>query len=188
MSTPGGRPDDVSGHASETACHATCLLLGEDGVLLRGPAGAGKSTLCLECLDRADAVGGHARLVGDDRVRLSRRNGRIIARPHPALEGLIEIRGLGIRRLASSARAVVVRLVVDLVEARARMPDEPETATLLTVALPLLVLARDRPREYLVRQALSALCAGRSGPGPLDGSVAWRTQFAANGMIEPAAP
>ena len=41
-----------------------------------------------------------ARLVGDDRVHRRAAGGRLLVRPAPALAGLIEVRGLGIRRLA----------------------------------------------------------------------------------------
>lgn len=158
--------------AGQTTAHATCLVLGEDGVLIRGPAGAGKSSLCLDLLDHADATSRHARLVGDDRVRLSLCHGRIVARPHPAVAGLIEIRGLGIRRLARTAEAAVIRLVVDLVEERPRLPAAaPTPETMLGVALPRLVLERGQPRAYVIRQALAAMRQ--------EGSVSSRTHSAA---------
>ena len=157
--------------------HASCVLLGEAGVLVRGAAGAGKSSLCLALLDRAALEGRHARLVGDDRIRIEARHGRLVARPHPALAGLVEIRGHGIRRLAAFAEAAVLRLVVDLVEAGERLPAAaPATACLLGLALPRLALERHQPREYLIREALRE--AGADG-------VAMRTHPAA---LVPGAP
>lgn len=142
---------------SETV-HATCLVLGEAGILIRGAAGAGKSSLALELLDHADAAGRHARLVGDDRVRLSRHHGRVVARPNPALCRLIEIRGLGVRRLAQAAQAAVVRLVVDLVVETPRLPERgAEDAAILGVRLTRVVLERRQPRAYVIRQALAAM-------------------------------
>ncbi|GEP09153.1 HPr kinase/phosphorylase [Methylobacterium gnaphalii] len=150
----GSRQDTASG----LTCHATCLVLGEDGVLIRGPAGSGKSSLCLKLLDHADMVGRHARLVADDRVRLTVRHGRIVARPHPAIAGLIELRGLGIRRVADIAPAAVIRLVVDLVEECPRLPeDAAEPATILGICLPSLRLEPRQPRAYVIRQALTAM-------------------------------
>jgi serine kinase of HPr protein (carbohydrate metabolism regulator) len=62
-------------------------------------------------------------LVGDDRLLLHAEGGRIIARPAVELEGLIEIRGLGIRRCDFVALAAI-GLVVDLAsEDAARMPE-----------------------------------------------------------------
>ena len=52
-------------------------------------------------------------LVGDDRVYLQARDGRLWVRPAPELAGLIEVRGLGIRRV-DHADSAIVGLVVDL--------------------------------------------------------------------------
>ncbi|SFK47652.1 HPr kinase/phosphorylase [Methylorubrum salsuginis] len=153
----------MSDPTASLTVHASCVLLGEAGVLVRGPAGSGKSSLCLALLDRADLEGRHAALVGDDRIRLEAYHGRLVARPHPALAGLIEIRGHGIRRLAAHAEAAVLRLVVDLVETAERMPAEPvATERLLGVSLPRLSLAGGQPREYLIREALDASVAVRT--------------------------
>ncbi len=163
-----GGPD---GAVPRETVHASCVLLDEAGVLIRGASGSGKSALCLTLLDRFFSEGRHGRLVGDDRVLLEAHHGRVVARPHPALAGLIEIRGLGIRRLAAHAPAARLRLVVDLVEAGERLPAEAETtALLLGVALPRLSLEPLHPREYLIREAL----AGSAGAG-----VAMRTHPAA---------
>ncbi|KQQ25057.1 serine kinase [Methylobacterium sp. Leaf123] len=147
--------------------HASCVLLDEAGVLIRGPSGSGKSALCLALLDRFFLEGRHARLVGDDRIRLEAHHGRLVARPHPALAGLIEIRGLGLRRLAKHSPAAVLRLVVDLVAEAERLPDTTATATLLGVALPRLALEPRHPREYLIREALRAGVAMRTHPAAL---------------------
>ena len=65
-----------------------------------------------------------ARLVGDDRIALAAAHGRLLARPAQALAGLIEVRGLGIRRLAHEPVAVV-GLVVDLAGPEAeRLPGD----------------------------------------------------------------
>jgi HPr kinase/phosphorylase len=93
--------------------HANALLLGETGVLLRGATGAGKSTLSYELIARARLQGQFAALIGDDRLTLANCNGRLIARPHPAIEGAIELRGLGIAAVPFEP-AGVIRCVVDL--------------------------------------------------------------------------
>jgi HPr kinase/phosphorylase len=121
--------------------HASAVLVGARAVLIRGPAGAGKSRLALALIQAAD--GGlltFARLVGDDRIELAACHGRIVARPAPALAGLIEVRGLGIRRLDHEPVAVV-GLVVDVgvVEAE-RLPgaaeQEVEVAGIILPRLP----------------------------------------------------
>ena len=95
-----------------TALHATCLVIGEAGVLLRGPSGAGKSTLARRLISAALRDGRYASLVGDDRVRLEAVSGRLVARPHPAIVGRLEFRGVGLTTVAHEP-GTVVRLIVD---------------------------------------------------------------------------
>jgi HPr kinase/phosphorylase len=83
--------------------HASCAARDGVGVLLLGPTGSGKSDLTLRLLDRGFM------LVADDRVEIEEG----VARPPPALAGLLEVRGLGILRLpyVSSVRlALAVEL------------------------------------------------------------------------------
>jgi serine kinase of HPr protein (carbohydrate metabolism regulator) len=94
--------------------HASAVLVGARAVLIRGPSGSGKSRLALSLLQGA-AAGAlpFARLVADDRVHAQMHHGRLILRPAPALAGLLEIRGVGIRRFPFEP-AAVARWVVDL--------------------------------------------------------------------------
>jgi len=103
--------------------HASAVLVGERAVLIRGPSGSGKSRLAFDLIlaGRSGQLP-RAILVGDDRVHLATSAGNLIVRPAPELAGLIEIRGLGIRRVEHVSEAVV-GLVVDLAAADAdRMP------------------------------------------------------------------
>ena len=78
--------------------HASCVLVGARAVLIRGPAGSGKSRLVLALIDAARAgVAPFSRLVSDDRVALIATHGRLIASAPDTIRGLIEVRGLGIR-------------------------------------------------------------------------------------------
>lgn len=107
--------------------HASAVVFGEAGILIRGPSGAGKSSLAMSLLSLAAQVGRFARLVGDDRIELSRHGGRLVARGHAAIQGMIELRGQGIVRLPYEL-AVVLRLVVDLLPLKqlARYPADTE--------------------------------------------------------------
>jgi HPr kinase/phosphorylase len=126
-----------------TTVHASAVLAGARAVLIRGPSGSGKSRLALSLIE---AAGGgtlrFARLIGDDRVYLEAADGRLLVRPAQALAGLIEIRGVGIRKLPYEPSAVV-GLVVDLAAADAeRLPDtERQYAVIAGVTLPRLAVA-----------------------------------------------
>jgi HPr kinase/phosphorylase len=122
--------------------HGTCVALkhgrGWRGVLLRGPSGAGKSDVALRVLE----AGG--RLVADDQTHLAKIGHRLVATPPKTLHGLVEVRGLGIVKLAAGqlqAHAPLL-LLVDLVPAIEveRLP-EPAHEKILGIDLPRLALA-----------------------------------------------
>jgi HPr kinase/phosphorylase len=100
--------------ARARSVHASAVLVGDRAVLIRGPSGAGKSRLAFDLIlaGRSGQVP-TAVLVGDDRVHLDTAGKQLWVRPAPDLAGLIEIRGLGIRRCDFAGEAVV-GLVVDL--------------------------------------------------------------------------
>lgn len=93
--------------------HATCVRIGEAGLLLRGASGAGKSDIAyrLICEAREEEV---VRLVADDQVCLTDSGSGVMASAPPELAGLLELRGLGLVHLQTSATARIV-LVVELV-------------------------------------------------------------------------
>lgn len=134
--------------ASPVTVHASCVLVGEQGVLIRGASGAGKSHLAFALIlaGRTGAIP-PTLLVADDRVMLERRadpqsaggGDRLVAFTPPPLAGLIEIRGLGIRRLPYAAQATIA-LVVDLgAQDSARMPsDESLSVEMDGIILPRL--------------------------------------------------
>ncbi|HEV7872755.1 MAG TPA: HPr kinase/phosphatase C-terminal domain-containing protein [Enterovirga sp.] len=137
--------------------HASCVIVGEAGILIRGASGSGKSTLARELLDSAEASGLFARLVCDDRVALSHKHGRIIARTVAPIAGRLEIRGFGIVDRAWEP-AAVVRLVVDCGVAPRRMPDAVGLQTdVCGVTLPRVAVESGRDSAGLVLTRLRAL-------------------------------
>ncbi len=130
--------------AADTASvHASAVLAGRSAILIRGPAGAGKSRLAMAVIQAAKCgLIAFARLVADDRVELTSAHGRLLARPAKALAGLIEVRGLGIRRLDYEPVAVI-GLVVDLAISEAeRLPREVERQIVIAgIRLPRLAVA-----------------------------------------------
>jgi HPr kinase/phosphorylase len=81
--------------------HGSCAARDGAGALLLGPPGAGKSDLVLRLVDRGWA------LVADDQVQL---HGRTASAP-PSLAGLLEVRGLGLLRLAHAVSAELALVV-----------------------------------------------------------------------------
>ncbi len=169
-----------SAPTSGETIHATCVAFGARGVLLLGPSGSGKSDLALRAIfDQG------AKLVADDRVRLTRRGQRLIASPPPeaaaaGLVGAIESYGLGILGLATAQRraSVPLLLAVALVPPGdvERLPGNWQTAAALEnsegferlgLALPLLRLAPFESSAALkLRLALHNVrlaAGGRSG-------------------------
>lgn len=149
--------------------HASCVAFGADGVLIRGASGSGKSTLALDLVRWARSERRFGRLVADDRVRVEAVSGRLVASPPAALAGLVEIRGVGVVA-APSLSAVVVRLVVDLVDAPERLPAPEELRTILAgITLPrLAVAARSAAARPLASQAIAHhLSEGRCGSSAL---------------------
>ncbi len=133
--------------AFASTVHASAVLVGARAVLIRGPPGSGKSRLALDLIE-AGRTGALplARLVADDRVYLEPTGGRLLARPAEALAGLIEVRGVGLRRVAHEPSAVV-GLVVDLAAADAdRLPDTARRRTAVEgIELPRLAVASGAP-------------------------------------------
>jgi serine kinase of HPr protein (carbohydrate metabolism regulator) len=136
--------------------HASAVLIGSKAALIRGPSGSGKSRLAWDLLQAAaqgTAQGAlpFARLVADDRAHVETLGGRLLVRPAQALAGLIEIHGLGIRRLPFEPIAAV-GLVIDLAASdAARLPDPAAgQATIEGTALPRLAVAAGMPAIGLV--------------------------------------
>lgn len=141
---------------ARSTIHASAVLVGARAVLIRGPSGSGKSRLAFDLISAA--AGGRlpfARLVADDRVELEAAGGRLLVRPAPALAGLIEVRGLGIRRLPSEAVAVV-GLVIDLAAADTQRLPAPEqfVAVIENIQLARIAVA---PGEAALRLVIAAL-------------------------------
>lgn len=126
--------------------HASAVLIGARAVLIRGPSGAGKSRLAWDLINSAPDTIPFARLVADDRAFVEARHGRLLVRPAPELAGLVEVRGLGIRRLPYEPIAVV-GLVVDLAASDADRlpPHEALKATIGSITLPRLPVPTSDP-------------------------------------------
>ena len=114
--------------------HASCVAAGRRGILLLGPSGLGKSDLALRLIDRG------ARLVADDRCDVWRQDGALWCRPPEALEGKLEVRGIGIVEQPFAA-PVPLALAVRLADRYDRMPNPGEVETVAGHPLPALRLS-----------------------------------------------
>ncbi|WP_343561139.1 HPr kinase/phosphorylase [Kiloniella sp. b19] len=134
------------------------------GVLLRGESGSGKSDLALRCLERG------AVLVADDQVGLALRNETVIASAPTNLQGLLEVRGLGIIRLEQSLERVELVGVADLQDPNEqrdveRMPDfskAGQRVSFLGCSLPKLEIRAFEASAALKLEIYAGFCAALS--------------------------
>jgi serine kinase of HPr protein (carbohydrate metabolism regulator) len=146
--------------------HATGLVLGTTGVILRGPSGAGKSLLAIELIDEWELRGQEARLVSDDRIDIEATRSGLVMYAPKAIEGLIELRGRGIVSRPFVAKAPL-HLVVDMVDTLERMVEEDALVTeldgVLIARCPVPRAGRidSRHQVLLIREALRALSPGK---------------------------
>lgn len=134
--------------------HASCVAIGNKGVLLLGKSGAGKSDLALRLID------GGAKLVADDRTILFVKDGALHAKAPDAIRGLLEIRGVGIVELPVRSQ-VRLALAVMLGREGARLPQprfyRMPSAEKPNTMLPQIALdARFASSPAKVRAALTA--------------------------------
>lgn len=104
-----------------THIYASCVEKNGRGILLRGHAGAGKSSFTLSLINRGMS------LVGDDQIRINNTDGKLIARPAENIKGLLEVRGIGILNLNYSESCEIV-YVINLVPGyhSERLPENQE--------------------------------------------------------------
>ena len=138
--------------------HANCVVLGESGVLIRGPSGSGKSRLSHALVALAESRGHFGRLVGDDRIGIRVAGGRLIASGHPAIAGQIELRGSGIIGIPFEKQAVI-RLLADLRPSlEERMPEDAKTVdNLFGISVRRIIVTPECTERILAAVGLGSL-------------------------------
>jgi len=132
--------------------HATTIAINGEGVLIRGPAGSGKSDLGLRLID------GGAVLVADDYTKIENIDDKIFVSPPEPISGMMEIRGVGVVQMGTIGK-VTLALIVDLVrhELIERLP-EHHTEEIMGIDIPLIELDPFEPSATAkVRMALRAI-------------------------------
>lgn len=119
--------------AEDRLVHASCVACRGRAILIIGPSGSGKSDLALRLIDRG------ARLVSDDQTLVTLENGRLLASPPRTIQGLVEVRGLGLRTTEWEAQ-VPLALAIELGAEVERYPLEPRVLTVSGIDLPLVRL------------------------------------------------
>ncbi|HKH01623.1 MAG TPA: HPr kinase/phosphatase C-terminal domain-containing protein [Bradyrhizobium sp.] len=156
--------------ADGATVHASAVLVENQAVLIRGPSGAGKSRLAFDLIlaGRAGQIP-KAVLIGDDRVHLYASKGQLVVRPARELAGLIEIRGLGIRR-CEFVNEAVVGLVVDLFanDAERLPPPEALHALVSGVEIPRIPVGSNFSAFPIVVAALTMAASSSSATSLAD--------------------
>jgi HPr kinase/phosphorylase len=144
--------------APEETIHASCVVIGEAGVLIRGRSGSGKSTLAREMVLHTLQADRFGCLVSDDRTRIRAEHGRLLGNPVEPLAGHLEIHGLGIVRQPYEPSAVI-RLVIDLAEDPPRFP-EPDAGNIVLcgVMLPRIRMRAGASFASIALGRLSGIC------------------------------
>ena len=116
--------------------HASFVLWRNKGILFKGKSGSGKSELSLKFIENKGAV-----LVADDVVVLETRKNRLFGRAPENIQGLLEIRNVGISRYEFVTEAEV-SLLVNLVENKQNLERLPKNKfeNILGVEIPVIDL------------------------------------------------
>ncbi len=112
--------------------HASCVSYFGKGILIRGKSGLGKSDLALRLIMDKGCM-----LIGDDRIDIFAKRGKLKAYGIKTIANMLEVRGVGLAHFPSK-KSAEVHLVVDLVKDSAdieRLP-EPEFEELEGVQIP----------------------------------------------------
>ncbi len=143
-----------------TVIRGSCVAFYQQGLLLRGESGAGKSDLALRLLD-AGAV-----LVADDYVAVEPADGGLNAKAPEAIRGLLEVRGLGILSGFETATARLVAVVDLVAPANVDRHPEPGQTQILGVPLPCFRFAPFEASAAAKVRVAVALATGKLKRSP----------------------
>ena len=114
--------------------YATAICIEGKAILLIGESGSGKSDLALRLIMNKNAV-----LIADDRVDVNNMNGVLKASCPQNIQGLLEVRGVGICKMPFAAEADV-KMAVRLVAAETEIERIPEKETIVICGIKVPVI------------------------------------------------
>jgi len=150
--------------APQITLHASCVALKDDGILILGAPGTGKSDLALRLIDEPGYGAGdeliRGRLVVDDQTVIERRGDALYGSSPKAIAGLLEIRGQGIVAFDTLAevRLVLVVRLTPAIEIE-RLPEDTQIYRVAGVALPEIAI--DPTKVTAAARIRAALTAPR---------------------------
>ena len=115
--------------------HGTSVAIENNGILIIGKSGKGKSDLALRLIDSG------ATLIADDiTVCVSKKN-KIFLYPDEQIKGIIEIRGVGLMKV-QYIEGIELKLVIDLNSKNLdRLPKKSEKKNIMGIKLPIIFLS-----------------------------------------------
>ncbi|RYE02001.1 MAG: aldolase [Sphingomonadales bacterium] len=119
---------------SSEAVQAACVAVDGRGVLIECRGGDARVDMALRLIDRG------AVLVAGQQTVCLRQDGQLLASAPSGAGGRIEIAGLGAVEMAHAAR-VPVDLLIVLLDAAPRFPDDKRTRSIAGVEVPVLALS-----------------------------------------------
>ncbi|MEG2328542.1 HPr(Ser) kinase/phosphatase [Anaerorhabdus sp.] len=151
--------------------HGVLLSVYGKGVLITGESGMGKSEIALELIRR-----GHV-LIADDRVDIAKIHNTLVGKSPELLEGMLEIRGIGIIDVAKmfGASSLLTKDNVDVVIKLEKYNDskdyarvgieEDEFTSILEIEVPTIVLPvkEGRSMAVLVESAVTNFALKQAG-------------------------
>ncbi|MEM7687933.1 MAG: HPr kinase/phosphatase C-terminal domain-containing protein [Pseudomonadota bacterium] len=127
----------MSADPNSLVLQASAVAIDGRALLIEGPPGLGKSSLALALIERG------AQLIGDDGVTVRAHENRasLIASPPPNIEGLLEVRGVGLVAVQTAEPAPVALILTLLRPEQSnseRLPDAAPKRDILGCQIPAL--------------------------------------------------
>ncbi|MEE2694817.1 MAG: HPr kinase/phosphatase C-terminal domain-containing protein [Pseudomonadota bacterium] len=118
--------------------HSTAVVLDDNGVLIIGESGSGKSDLALRLID------GGATLISDDITICKKKNDKVYLSSPIETKGLLEVREVGIITVPF-VNGIKLKMVVRLTEKNLNRNPNKNFTRVLGVRVPLLLINGKSP-------------------------------------------